>query len=132
MQVELTPDQEASIVPAAVHFLRALTNSLGTEVGLHVWNQINATIGNDIKGKVFFAMLNGAAGTSIILQGVQTFTNKVEVIRAIREVSGLGLYNAKKVADALVAGQEQRIDSESFELRDHNIKKLRAVGIHAI
>ena len=132
MQVELTPDQEASIIPAAVYFLRALTNSLGTEVGLHVWNQINATIGNDIKGKVFFAMLNGAAGTSIILQGVQTFTNKVEVIRAIREVSGLGLYNAKKVADALVAGQEQRIDSESFELRDHNIKKLRAVGIYAV
>jgi len=132
MQVELTPDQEASIIPAAVYFLRALTNSLGTEVGLHVWNQINATIGNDINGKVFFAMLNGAAGTSIILQGVQTFTNKVEVIRAIREVSGLGLYNAKKVADALVAGQEQRIDSESFELRDHNIKKLRAVGIYAV
>jgi hypothetical protein len=56
MQVELTPDQEASIIPAAVYFLRALTNSLGTEVGLHVWNQINATIGNDIKGKVFFAI----------------------------------------------------------------------------
>ena len=69
MEIELTPEQEASIIPAAVYFLRALTTSLGPEVGLHVWDQINATIGNDIKGKVFFAMLTGSVGTEIKLIG---------------------------------------------------------------
>lgn len=135
MQIELTPEQEASIIPAAVYFLRALTTSLGSEAGLHVWDQINATIGNDIKGKVFFAMLTGTVGTEIILRGYrpgQTVANKVEIIKAIRAVSGQGLYEAKQVADALLAGQEQRIQSESFELRDLNIKKLWAVGIDAI
>jgi hypothetical protein len=135
MQIELTPEQEASIIPAAVYFLRALTTSLGPEVGLHVWDQINATIGNDIKGKVFFAMLTGSVGTEIKLIGHragQTSANKVEIIKAIRAVSGQGLYEAKQVADALLAGQEQRIQSESFELRDLNIKKLWAVGIDAV
>lgn len=135
MQIELTPEQEASIIPAAVYFLRALTTSLGSEAGLHVWDQINATIGNDIKGKVFFAMLTGTVGTEIILRGHrsgQTVANKVEIIKAIRAVSGQGLYEAKQVADALFAGQEQRIQSESFELRDLNVKKLWAVGIDAV
>ena len=135
MEIELTSEQEASIIPAAVYFLRALTTSLGPEVGLHVWDQINATIGNDIKGKVFFAMLTGSVGTDIILRGHrsgQTVTNKVEIIRAIRAVSGQGLYEAKQVADALLAGSEQRIQSQSFELRDLNVKKLWAVGIDAI
>jgi hypothetical protein len=135
MQIELTPEQEASIIPAAVYFLRALTTSLGSEAGLHVWDQINATIGNDIKGKVFFAMLTGTVGTEIILRGHragQTSANKVEIIKAIRAVSGLGLYEAKQVADSLFAGQEQRIQSESFELRDLNVKKLWAVGIDAV
>ena len=135
MEIELTSEQEASIIPAAVYFLRALTTSLGSEVGLHVWDQINATIGNDIKGKVFFAMLTGTVGTEIILRGHrsgQTVTNKVEIIRAIRAVSGQGLYEAKQVADALLAGSEQRIQSQSFELRDLNVKKLWAVGIDAI
>ena len=91
MQIELTSEQEASIIPAAVYFLRALTTSLGPEVGLHVWDQINATIGNDIKGKVFFAMLTGTVGTEIILRGHrngQTVANKIEIIKAIRVVSG--------------------------------------------
>lgn len=135
MEIELTSEQEASIIPAAVYFLRALTTSLGSEAGLHVWDQINATIGNDIKGKVFFAMLTGSVGTDIILRGHrsgQTVTNKVEIIRAIRAVSGQGLYEAKQVADALLAGSEQRIQSQSFELRDLNVKKLWAVGIDAI
>ena len=135
MEIELTSEQEASIIPAAVYFLRALTTSLGPEVGLHVWDQINATIGNDIKGKVFFAMLTGTVGTEIILRGHrsgQTVANKVEIIKAIRTVSGQGLYEAKKVADSLFAGQEQRIQSESFELRDLNVKKLWAVGIDAV
>mgnify|MGYP002634122131 CR=1 FL=1 len=143
MQIELTKDQEASIIPAAVYFLRALTTSLGSEAGLHVWDQINATIGNDIKGKVFFAMLTGKIGAEIILRGhrhSQTSANlafdqlplKIEIIKAIRAVSGQGLYDAKQVADALLAGQEQRIQSESFELRDLNVKKLWAVGIDAI
>ena len=135
MEIELTSEQEASIIPAAVYFLRALTTSLGSEAGLHVWDQINATIGNDIKGKVFFVMLTGSVGTDIILRGHrsgQTVTNKVEIIRAIRAVSGQGLYEAKQVADALLAGSEQRIQSQSFELRDLNVKKLWAVGIDAI
>ena len=135
MQIELTPEQEASIIPAAVYFLRALTTSLGSEAGLHVWDQINATIGNDIKGKVFFAMLTGSVGTDIILRGHrngQTVANKIEIIKAIRAVSGQGLYEAKQVADALLAGSEQRIQSQSFELRDLNVKKLWAVGIDAI
>jgi hypothetical protein len=135
MQIELTPEQEASIIPAAVYFLRALTTSLGPEVGLHVWDQINATLGNDIRGKVFFAMLTGTVGTEIIMRGHrsgQTVANKVEIIKAIRAVSGQGLYAAKQIADALLAGQEQRIQSESFELRDLNVKKLWAVGIDAI
>jgi ribosomal protein L7/L12 len=62
----------------------------------------------------------------------QTGANKVEIIKAIRAVSGLGLYEAKQVADSLLAGQEQRIQSESFELRDLNVKKLWAVGINAV
>jgi len=135
MQIELTPEQEASIIPAAVYFLRALTTSLGPEVGLHVWDQINATLGDDIRGKVFFAMLTGTVGTEIIMRGHrsgQTVANKVEIIKAIRAVSGQGLYAAKQIADALLAGQEQRIQSESFELRDLNVKKLWAVGIDAI
>jgi len=137
MQIELTQDQEASIIPAAVYFLRALTTSLGTDAGLHVWDQINATLGDDIRGKVFFAMLTGTVGTEIILRGPphrsgQTVANKVEIIRAIRAVSGLGLYDAKQVADSLFAGQEQRIQSESFELRDLNVKRLWAVGIDAV
>jgi len=137
MEIELNPDQEASIIPAAVYFLRSLTTSLGSEVGLHVWDQINATLGNDIKGKVFFAMLTGQVGTEIILRGFKPIIglnspNKIDVIKCIRGISGLSLYDAKVVADAVFTGVEQRIKCQEFIKREYWVKHLDTLGVDAL
>ena len=133
MEIELTPEQEASVIPAAVYFLRALTTSLGAEAGLHVWDQINATIGNDIKGKVFFAMLTGKLGTEITIRGLSsTHVNRIDIIKCIRGITGLGLKQAKDVTDLIFAGKEQCIHSESFALRDRCLTQLWNVGLDAV
>jgi len=139
MEIELTPDQENQVIPAAVYFLRTLTATLGAEVGLHVWDQINATIGNDIKGKVFFAMLTGQVGTEIIMRGFkprlmpgQPLPNKIDVIKCIRAMSGMSLKDSKDVADHVFAGIEKRIACDQSDQRGYWVSKLCSLGIDTL
>lgn len=133
MEIELTSEQETHIIPAAIYFLRALTTTLGPEVGLHVWDQINSTIGKDIKGKVFFAMLSGRGEDEIILRGIYPGSkiNKVELIRLIRSISGLGLKESKDIGEALQLGQEQRIKCTDFSHRFNELQRLWRLGVDA-
>ena len=41
MNIEINEKQAGAIVPAGIYFLRTLTNELGSEVGMQVWEQIN-------------------------------------------------------------------------------------------
>lgn len=138
MQIELTQEQEQQIIPAALYFLRALTSTLGSDVGMEVWNQINATMGNDIKGKVFFAMMTGQVGTEIIIRGLKLKTigqarpDKIDIIKCIRAISGMSLKSAKDVADDVFMGIEKRIICVQFEQRDHWLRQLWALGVEAL
>jgi hypothetical protein len=113
MDIELTQAQEEEIVAAGIEFIRVLTEQLGPERGQEAWETISSALGNDIKGKIFFAMLTGDHPRRITLQGrrnSQRLNDKIEVIKVIREYTGLGLKNAKDVADNVEWGHNQFIE----------------------
>lgn len=95
-------DHKNEIIGTGISFLRAITTAYGSETGLELWDTIATTLDPDVKGAIFFAMLTGEEGDQITVRGIiGQNTNKVAVIKAFRSVTGLGLKEAKDLADVV-------------------------------
>jgi hypothetical protein len=93
------------IVASGINFMRDITEAYGAEDGMVLWSQIASVLDPDVKGQIFFAMLTGEYGSRITIRDYErNNTNKVSVIKAIRNVTGLGLKEAKDQADILMQG----------------------------
>lgn len=98
-------EHKEEVVQTGISFMRSITEAFGTEVGLELWDTIATTLDPDVKGAIFFAMLTGDTSDRITIRSVTgNGANKVAVIKAIRECTGLGLRDAKDQADILMAG----------------------------
>ena len=135
MNIELTKEQEHVIIPTALAFLRALTEELGQDVGLAAWEQLNTVLGNDIKGKTFFAMITGGYADSVkIFHAASQPNDAVGCIKLIRQYTGLGLKEAKDTFDAVVGGYDKTVKLLEHMQPDRGgfIRSLRALGLNAI
>jgi hypothetical protein len=96
-------DCRAEIVHTGISFMRSITEAYGAEEGQKLWDTIANTLDPDIKGQIFFAMLTGNFSHKVVLLGY-TEGGKIPAIKAIRTVTGLGLKEAKDIADQLDYG----------------------------
>jgi ribosomal protein L7/L12 len=116
----MTEEQEMRVVAHGMQLMRVLAEIHGHEKGMELWNTIGETLGAEIKGKIFFAMLTGkGSGTSIMIKEVYSDTQKIPLIKAIRSVDSrsLGLAEAKKLSEDLMDRKMPVtlvIDSESY------------------
>ena len=101
-------EHKDEIISSGISFLRSITLAYGSETGMELWDTIATTLDPDVKGQIFFAMLTGESGNRITIRDYDHAShggNKVTIIKAIREVTGLGLKDAKDQADILMGQQ---------------------------
>tara|TARA_R110000868_G_scaffold90057_9_gene250230 strand:+ start:96 stop:509 length:414 start_codon:yes stop_codon:yes gene_type:complete len=115
-QIQLSAEKEQALISSGIMFLRDLTNTYGADAGLAMWDSMAATFGDDLKGKIFFAMLIGkhSATGVFYLYKVDPMYDYVGQIKAVRLVSGLGLKEAKDACDSLrTLGREIKLVCQS-------------------
>lgn len=124
-------EHKPAVISNGLHFMRAITEAYGAEEGMRLWDSIANTLGPDVKGEIFFAMISGTYNNRIRLDGADKYANKVEVIRAIRSVDSrnLGLKEAKDISDNLFAGAKVVLEvAPSSYAASANV--LRKAGLH--
>lgn len=99
---------EGEIIRNGILFMRTITRAYGPDKGMELWNTIANTLDPAIKGKIFFALLTGAYSDKLTCEidpNNYNGTNRVEGIKVIRTITGLGLKEAKDLHDDMVAGK---------------------------
>jgi len=127
-------EHEQNILRSGMHFMRAITEAYGSEEGMKLWDTIASTLDPDIKGKIFIALLTGEYNDRLIINldmaKYNIHVNRVEGIKAIRTVSGLGLKEAKDIHDNMVLGKQETLTIEPTR-RPEAIRHLAGVYILA-
>jgi hypothetical protein len=85
-----------SIITDGVAFMRSITNAYGAEEGMELWNTIADTLGPDVKGKIFFAMLTNSHDDKVTLSGAVQGSPKITCIKIIRQYTAMSLIDAKE------------------------------------
>ena len=102
----MTEEQELRIITHGIQMMKVMSEIHGADKGIELWNTIGDSLGAEIKGKIFFAMLQGSSGgTTITIQAVDRgAVQKIPLIKAIRTVDsrGLGLTEAKAYSEDLI------------------------------
>jgi hypothetical protein len=123
------------LINSAVHFLRCLTETYGSDAGQKLWENFNQHLDPDIRGQVFFAMITGAYDDRIIVTGATGMShNKIPAIKAIRAATGLGLKEAKDLVDQLYDDMDhgrsgRMILTVAPGKRHEHIHSLRLAGL---
>lgn len=127
-------EHEPAILQSGMHFMRAITEAYGSEEGMRLWDTIASTLDPDIKGKIFIAMLTGEYNDQLTIQldmvKYRTLVPRVEGIKAIRTVTGLGLKEAKDIHDNMALGKVEKITIDPVT-RSQTIGLLASVCILA-
>jgi ribosomal protein L7/L12 len=129
---DLDPTLKEVLVNETINFMRTLTMIFGQEEGLKLYDTIADTLGPDLKGQVFFAMLTGNNGSDVTMRS--TSTNKIETIKAIRSFCNLGLKEAKDAYDRVASGSTERLKVQPFAgkslsvCRSEFIRELNRLG----
>jgi hypothetical protein len=148
MEINLTDEQAEKIVPLCVDFMRVLNDELGAEPALQVWENITNGLGDDIKGRVFIAMLSDYGGTNVTLTALRgryyNFSNneivsnpliygfghnKVAAIKCIRNYTGMGLKDTKEVMDDMEKGKQVGVKCTNWKYRTAFVRELNILGI---
>ncbi len=89
------------LVDSGIRFLESLTNYYGTDKGMEVWEAIGTAAGNEVKGKVFFALITGRRSGKVGMQAgnAKALNQTIPVIKCIRTYPHSGLKEAKDLWD---------------------------------
>lgn len=98
------PDEAAIIrrenmIREAISFMQAVIAEYGEEKGEEMWDTIVTTLDPSVKRQILMTMLTGNFGTKIVLRGFIGQPKKVNAIKAVRSITGLGLKEAKDIVD---------------------------------
>lgn len=119
-------DHKEPIISAGLEFMRSITECYGTEKGMKLWDSIADTLGNGVKGEIFFAMVTGEYTSKLRVGGV--VADRIASIKTIRTYTGLGLKEAKDLSDEMQSGKTVLLKLQEPTMRNHAIRELRAVG----
>lgn len=111
------------LVHDAIKFVRSLSNAIGEESALKMWENFNASFGQELKGAVLFGLLTGEDVSSLCFRRTSSSSFcHVSVIKAIRTATGLGLVESKDLVDKalhnkvtinhIARGQRQKLITE--------------------
>jgi ribosomal protein L7/L12 len=119
-------DELDSVVFDGIRFLESITRYYGAERGMAAWEKMGEAFGEEIKGRVFFAMLTGDSVGRVRFTSVNC-SQAVWAIKAIRAATGYGLKEAKDLFD-LAKIKTVAVDVKTPNERRELIKCLRDAG----
>jgi hypothetical protein len=130
-----------TIVVAGMEFMRTITEAFGTEPGIALWNTISDTLGDDLKGAIFFRLITGDTGSNMTIMSTNTksatsssrFTSNdfISYIKCIRTYTGMGLKEAKDICDLTEGGQHARLEI-TYKKKPEFIRELAKIGVKAV
>lgn len=118
------------IVSTGITFMNAITHAYGAEEGMKLYDSIMMAVDPDIKGKIFFKMITGDYNSKIRLRGHDIYIgNKIERIKAVRQVADLSLKDAKELVEEVERGVEKLITHQRKLMnRDAAVGMLKQAG----
>jgi len=87
---------------ASINWVLAMQKEYGQEMGLKCFDAMRSTFGEDLVGAVMFGILSGVRGDSLTLSVRDPNYRKIESIKTVRHLTGLGLKEAKDIVEAAV------------------------------
>lgn len=127
--MSIPEEHKSAIISDGIAFMRSITECYGTDMGMQLWDQICQVLDPNVRGEIFLAMLSGEFSPGrISIQGV--VPDRIQVIKTIREVTGLGLKEAKDLNDLMQLGQAVTIKVQDGLTRQYAADKLRQLGVH--
>lgn len=118
-----------AIITDGIAFMRSITNAYGGEEGMDLWNTIADTLGPEIKGKIFFAMLTNSHDDKVTLSGAVQGTPKITCIKIIRRYTGMSLVDAKEAYESAADYGSKVIVKVNPNQRRNLIDELRLNGM---
>lgn len=125
-------ENRRQLISDGIAFMRSISDQYGTEAGLQLWDRICEVLDPNVRGEIFIAMLTGDTRTRLTISCVQnqySSTYRIPQIKAIREVTGLGLKEAKDLSDLMVNGQSVSITVKEGLSRQYARDVLKNVGL---
>ena len=119
-------EHKDSIISSGLEFMSSITACYGAEKGMELWDTIASTLGKDVKGEIFFAMINGHYTAKIRVSG--TVVDRIASIKTIRTYSGLGLKEAKDLSDEMQSGKAIVLKLTAPSLRAEAIREFSRLG----
>jgi ribosomal protein L7/L12 len=112
----------------SLNFVQAITKNYGAEQGMAMWDTIANTVDRRLKLEVFKAMMDGGQVSGRIrIVGAQPSSNKVTLIKTLREFTGFGLKEAKDGVDELQNGTVLDI-KVPYHIHQRALTELRLAG----
>lgn len=130
-------DEEARdrMISEAFMFMDAIYKFYGEEKGEEMWDTIITTLDPSIKRHMLMRMFAGDYKNEITIRKVVSQGKKVHIIKKIREITGLGLKEAKDIADQVVPSDHpayQNLHPVTFKVdpdrRRLAVKELEELG----
>lgn len=91
------------LIRTGAEFLLAMQNYYGTAKAMEMWDNLRPAIGEDLAGDIFFGIMSGNFNgyVKVKISGSPDATRKIEAIKAVRAVSGMGLKEAKDFVESV-------------------------------
>ena len=128
----MSDENRRQLISDGIAFMRSISDQYGTEAGLQLWDRICEVLDPNVKGEIFIAMLTGDTRSKITISCSpdQYTTYRIPHIKAIREVTGLGLKEAKDLSDFMVNGQPVSINVKEGLSRQYARDVLKNAGLN--
>ncbi len=122
-------DTLEEVVNDGVIFVRSLTKHYGADKAMEVWEAMNVALGEEVKGRVFFKMIEGSSASEVkfSIGNIRTNGSVISAIKLVREYTGYSLRDSKDAIDNSEYTISTVIISDYRTRRDF-IKKLRELG----
>lgn len=112
---ELLYKPDVNVVRSARYFIRSLCETYGHENGMAVWDKVRDVLGDRAASDIFLGMLTGDYN---MLRVTQIGQYKIEAIKLVRSLTGVGLKEAKDFVEDVAAGRPQDIDVTRYKPED--------------
>ena len=100
-----------------INFLQTLTKTHGSVAGQQLFTSMSEFLGREFSDQVWMKLLTGETSSDrsfkvyyMSMPNSVNIPNKINVIKTIRQFTGLGLKEAKDVADDIFGGVAKRFD----------------------
>jgi ribosomal protein L7/L12 len=117
------------VVNDGVMFVKSLTKHYGADKAMEVWEAMNVALGEEVKGRVFFRMIEGSSASEVKfrLGDIRTNGSVIPAIKLVREYTGDSLRDSKIAVDQSEFSTSTIVISDYRKRKDF-IRKLRDLG----